>query len=79
MKHPRIRPPLIASRFARLRRDAVDLRIVNDVREGRAAAEGPAYRAKYRLPDTAPQTICSAAISSEGHTATDFLASSVAG
>ncbi len=56
MKHPRTRPLLIVSLFTRLRRDAVDLRIVNDVREGRAAAEAPAYRAKYRLPDTAPKT-----------------------
>lgn len=48
---------VLASSGASLpRRDAVDLRIVNDVREGRAAAEGPAYRAKYRLPDTAPKT-----------------------
>ncbi|PAW87353.1 MAG: hypothetical protein B9S26_14225 [Opitutia bacterium Tous-C4FEB] len=56
MKHPRPRPLLIVSLFTRLRRNAVDLRIVNDVREGRAAAEAPAYRAKYRLLDTAPKT-----------------------
>lgn len=41
---------------SRPRRDAVDLRIVAEVREGRATAEGPAYRAKYQLPATAPRT-----------------------
>jgi pectate lyase len=38
------------------RRDAVDLRLIEEVRTGTATHEGPAYRAKYKLADTAPKT-----------------------
>ena len=38
------------------RRDAVDLRLVEEVRSGAASFEGPAYRAKYDYPAAAPKT-----------------------
>jgi len=41
---------------SRPRRDSVDLRIVAEVRAGRATFEGPAYRANSKLPASAPKT-----------------------
>lgn len=37
-------------------RDAVDLRIVEEVRHGTASFEGPSYRTKYKYSATAPKT-----------------------
>ncbi|BET66986.1 pectate lyase [Opitutales bacterium ASA1] len=47
---------LASAGATRPRRDAVDLRIISEVRAGRATHDGPGYRTKFHLPADAPKT-----------------------